>query len=128
MINSTINNLRSSLHASVASLKQAAPAQRIDRSALALQALSQRLHTAINSVLQIRQQQLAVACRSLDTTSPLATLERGYAIVTRQRDGHVLQQATSVEPGEQVTARLAQGRLLCTVDECLETEQRDKQD
>jgi exodeoxyribonuclease VII large subunit len=128
LINSTINNLRSSLHASVASLKQAAPAQRIDRSALALQALSQRLHTAINSVLQIRQQQLAVACRSLDTTSPLATLERGYAIVTRQRDGRVLQQAASIKPGEQVTARLAQGRLLCTVDECQETQQRDEQD
>ena len=54
--------------------------------------------------------------------------DSGYAIVTRQRDGHVLQQATSVEPGEQVTARLAQGRLLCTVDECLETELRDEQD
>jgi exodeoxyribonuclease VII large subunit len=128
LISSTINNLRSSLHASIAALKQAAPKQRIDRNALTLQALTQRLHTAINSALQIRRQQLAVACRSLDTTSPLATLDRGYAIVTCQRDGRVVQQAASVRPGEQVTARLAQGRLLCTVDECLETEQHDEQE
>ncbi len=122
LMNTYINNLRSSLQASVASLKQAAPGQRIDRSALALQALSQRLFTAISTTLQTRQQQLAIACRSLDTTSPLATLDRGYAIVTRQRDGHVVQQASSVKPGEEVTARLARGRLLCTVNECEDTE------
>jgi exodeoxyribonuclease VII large subunit len=63
-----------------------------------------------------------VAGKSLDTVSPLATLYRGYAIVTRQTDGHVVQAAAGVTPGEQVTARLAEGRLLCTVDECLDTE------
>jgi len=73
-------------------------------------------------VLQSRRQQLAVTCRSLDTISPLATLDRGYAIVTRQQDGHVLQQASQVQAGEQVVARLAEGRLLCTVEAALEAE------
>ena len=80
------------------------------------QALTQRLHSAVNERLQTGQQRLAVACKSLDTISPLATLERGYAIVTKQQDNHVLHEAGSVKAGEQIEARLARGRLLCTVD------------
>ena len=83
------------------------------------QALTQRLHSAINERLQTGQQRLAVACKSLDTISPLATLERGYAIVTKP-DNQVLHEAGSVKAGEQVEARLARGRLLCTVDKIVE--------
>ena len=114
-IRSHFNNLQSSLNVAVAILKQAAPGHRISRTELQRQALSQRLRSSITALLQTRQQQLAVACRSLDTISPLATLERGYAIVTQQ-DNHVVHKASSVKPGEQVTAKLAEGQLLCTVD------------
>ena len=116
VIRSYFNNLQSALNVAVAALKQAAPRHRINRNELQLQALSQRLRTVINTLLQTRQRQLAVACKSLDTISPLATLDRGYAIVTRQADSHVVHKAASVKPGEQVTARLAEGQLLCTVD------------
>jgi hypothetical protein len=37
--------------------------------------------------------------------------------VTRHRDGTVVRRAVTVQPGELVEARLAEGRLLCTVDE-----------
>ena len=116
VIRSHFNNLQASLNAAAAALKQAAPRHRINRNELQLQALSQRLRSVINTLLQTRQRQLAVACRSLDTISPLATLDRGYAIVTRQVDSHVVHKAATVKPGEQVTARLAEGQLLCTVD------------
>jgi exodeoxyribonuclease VII large subunit len=115
VMRSYFNGLQSKLNEEVAALKQAAPSARISRTELQLQALSQRLRSSITALLQTRQQQLAVACKSLDTISPLATLDRGYAIVTRQ-DNRVVHKAASVTAGEQVTARLAQGRLLCTVD------------
>jgi len=114
------NKLRSVLDAATATLKQAAPGHRISRNELQLQALTQRLRSGMNTLLQTRQRQWAVACKSLDTLSPLATLDRGYAIVTRQADQHVLLKADSVTPGEQVTARLAQGQLLCSVDKIVQ--------
>jgi exodeoxyribonuclease VII large subunit len=120
VIRSYFNKLRSSLDATTAALKQAAPGYRISRCELQLQALSQRMRTRIRTVLQNRQRQLAVACKSLDTLSPLATLDRGYAIVTRQSDKHVIHKASSVTPGEQLSTRLAQGHLLCTVDKIME--------
>ena len=85
-INSYFNKLQYSLNETLARLKQATPGHRIKRTELQRQALGQRLQTAIHSILQTRQRQLAVACKSLDTISPLATLDRGYAIVTRQAD------------------------------------------
>jgi exodeoxyribonuclease VII large subunit len=57
-----------------------------------------------------------VTSRALDTISPLATLERGYAILSRP-DGVILRDAADVETGDQVHARLGRGRLRCTVDE-----------
>ena len=42
--------------------------------------------------------------------SPLATLDRGYAIVSAP-DGHVLLDATEARPGDTIEARLARGRL-----------------
>ena len=115
-IQSYFNRLRYSLNEALAQLKQATPGHQINRTELQRQALVQRLHAAINSLLQTRQRQLAVACKSLDTISPLATLDRGYAIVTRQADDHVLHKASAVKVGEHIEARLAKGRLLCSVD------------
>jgi len=115
-IHSYFNRLRYSLNEALAQLKQATPGHQINRTELQRQALVQRLHAAINSLLQTRQRQLAVACKSLDTISPLATLDRGYAIVTRQADDHVLHKASAVKVGEHIEARLAKGRLLCSVD------------
>jgi exodeoxyribonuclease VII large subunit len=78
-------------------------------------ALARRLHGAVHAQLRQLQQHLAALARALDTVSPLATLQRGYAIVTTP-DGHVLQTTLHVQRGDRVEARLAHGRLHCTVD------------
>ncbi|MBA2559595.1 MAG: exodeoxyribonuclease VII large subunit [Propionibacteriales bacterium] len=48
--------------------------------------------------------------------SPLATLERGYAVV-QSSAGDVLTSAGQVGTGDRITARLAQGRLSAVVDD-----------
>ena len=98
-------------------MQQLTPQHRIHRTELQRQAIDSRLRTAMNTLLAIRQRRLALACKALDTVSPLATLERGYAIVSRAGEREILRQASAVKPGEQVAARLAQGTLLCTVDD-----------
>lgn len=47
--------------------------------------------------------------------SPLATLERGYAIVTDD-SGHVLVDSGAVKRGTSIEVRLARGGLDATVD------------
>jgi exodeoxyribonuclease VII large subunit len=58
---------------------------------------------------------LRSAARALEATSPLATLARGYAIVTIAGSGAVVRDATEAPPGTEVDARLARGRLRARV-------------
>lgn len=116
-IRSYFNKLHSSLHVLHAALDRLTPRHRIHRTELQRQALEARLRVALDMLFAARQRRLALACKALDTVSPLATLERGYAIVSRAGQHEILRQASAVSPGEQVAARLAHGTLLCTVDE-----------
>ena len=104
-----------------ARLQHVSPAHRIERLGLQQHALTLRLQTAIKTLLSEKQRQLALASRGLDTISPLATLERGYAIVSLLPGRQILHQAGNVKPGDTIEARLAKGVLICTVDQTRES-------
>ncbi len=70
----------------------------------------QRLRQAMARRLERQRLTLGQSARALHAVSPLATLERGYAIVF-DAQGHVLRQATSAAPGDRLRARLADGEL-----------------
>jgi exodeoxyribonuclease VII large subunit len=59
---------------------------------------------------------LAVSVASLDALSPLAVLQRGYALAEDAR-GRLLLDARAVEPGDELHLRLARGRLRCRVEQ-----------
>ncbi len=97
-------------------LQRHAPAQRLAQLHAHIAQLTQRLHATLRLQLSQRRGQLTSLARALDAISPLATLGRGYALVTRS-DGSVLRRAVDVQTGEHVVARLAEGQLLCRVDD-----------
>lgn len=70
-------------------------------------ALEQRLSRAMDAQLQTPRQRLQVLARGLAAISPLATLERGYAIVTR--GDQLIHTVEQVELDQAVDIRLAQG-------------------
>jgi exodeoxyribonuclease VII large subunit len=63
--------------------------------------------------------------RSLRSLSPLATLERGYAIVTQVESGAVLTESTDVSAGDTIGVRLARGSLAAKVTRSEPPEDRD---
>lgn len=73
-----------------------------------------RLQNAARVSLRRAETRLAVSAGRLSAVSPLRTLERGYAVVTDEA-GRVLRRARDVSPGQQITARLAEGQLEATV-------------
>jgi exodeoxyribonuclease VII large subunit len=75
--------------------------------------LRERLHHAAKEQFARARQRLALAQRALNAVSPLATLSRGYAIVTRA--GELLTDAAAVAAGEEIEARLARGALIAHV-------------
>jgi len=81
----------------------------------------QRLNASAEALAQIpkgyfagKEHRLNLAITTLNTASPLATLARGFAMVTRE-DGTLVRDAASVNVGDEVHARLAQGTLKARV-------------
>ncbi len=85
------------------------------RQAPQIASLWQRLKSAVRASVAHERHGLELAMRSLHAVSPLATLDRGYAIVEDVSTGKVLMKGSDVSPGDDVRARLAQGELIATV-------------
>lgn len=77
----------------------------------------QQLQNQMNQQLQHAQQAIANLAAKLDALSPLATLQRGYAIATRAKDQSLIQDATQVAIGEKIHVQLCTGKLECRVDD-----------
>jgi exodeoxyribonuclease VII large subunit len=75
-----------------------------------LSELSQRMRQSIERQLERDRLKLQQAGRALHTISPLATLERGYAILL-DAEGKVLRSAQHVAEGTPLRARLVDGEL-----------------
>jgi exodeoxyribonuclease VII large subunit len=74
----------------------------------------QRLSGAIHRSLKIWHQSFARIAHTLDALSPLAVLERGYAICLTP-EGRVIRSADSVDIDSDVKVRLHEGSLLAKV-------------
>jgi len=77
--------------------------------------LSARLRAAQLALLQEWRERLLPLVRTLQAVSPLATLERGYAIVSLE-NGAILRNAAQAPPGTRIVARLEAGSLRACVE------------
>lgn len=98
-------------------LLQQSPAIEVRQSMHRVSSLQQRLAGAGTSAIDKLHVRLRLATRTLESVSPLATLDRGYAIVSDSNTGAILSDAANVSPGSKITARLAHGSLQATVQE-----------
>jgi exodeoxyribonuclease VII large subunit len=91
------------------------PRHRLEALCAHAAALRQRLVTTFAGSLNALEQRLALASRTLDAVSPLATLGRGFAVVSRVADGTLLRDAAQAPAGTEIEARLARGRVRAQV-------------
>jgi exodeoxyribonuclease VII large subunit len=88
---------------------------RVERDRSRLERQGERLRAAPRSLLERRRTGLDHAGSRLQALSPLATLNRGYAIV--RTGAEAVRDAARVEPGAALDIQLASGTLDATVDE-----------
>jgi exodeoxyribonuclease VII large subunit len=96
-------------------LLRASPAIRVEAQRIRLLAATRALASGARAALVSAQRRFQLAARTLDAVSPLATLDRGYAIIT-DAAGHVLQDAANLAPGNRIAGRLARGGFTATID------------
>jgi len=90
------------------------PQEMIKNKKETISVLERRTFQAIHHRLVREKQGLTTLIRALDAVSPLATLQRGYAIV---QDGQqVIMKIAQVEVESSISVRLQDGRMLCRVE------------
>lgn len=92
-----------------------APSHRLTAQHTRLEHLRSALIRHAESAVQQKSQQLATLVRTLEAVSPLATLQRGYALALKPNSLTPISNAADLQAGELIEIRLARGRLLCQV-------------
>lgn len=115
-----IEQRRAHLQHAALALRAHQPARRLPPLTEHVAMLAGRARAAMAG--RLRQEQLHVQglARSLEAVSPLATVARGYAVLTRE-DGRLVRSVAQASPGDLVQARLPDGRLHMRVEERIET-------
>jgi exodeoxyribonuclease VII large subunit len=107
---------RKKLEAVTDRLSPARAASRAGEGSVRLALARAALDANFGARLDERRARLEVAVASLDALSPLSVLGRGYAL-TQDARGRVLRSSRAVRVGERVRVRLAEGQLVCRVEE-----------
>jgi len=110
-----LNSRRAAFRDCQIRLWQASPIGQVRDAATRHAALVARLQAAILDRLRRARERLLPLVRTLNAVSPLATLERGYAIV-RIADGPIVRDAAQVQPGTVIEARVGVGSLRARVE------------
>ncbi len=97
-----------------ARLQQQTPAHLTRQLTLRYQNLYRRLEQQVGKQMTHYRQKLNNTMHLLDAVSPLATLERGYAIVTDSK-GQVITDAATTAVGHTIHSKLATGAIKSTV-------------
>jgi exodeoxyribonuclease VII large subunit len=106
---------RHQLAAANAKLSQFNPAARIKSQQQRQQYLAQRLQLAMQNKLKQNRAKLANTSQTLQAVSPLATLNRGYALVTEMESGHIVRSVQQLAVGDRIRTRIADGQFVSEI-------------
>lgn len=109
-----IAETRRSLIHSANALQRASPRAQIENRRQRLDDVTRSATRQIQRRLEIQRAELASAARQLNTLNPLATLERGYAIVRKEKT--VVTDAAQVSTNDVVNVRVRDGEFSARVE------------
>lgn len=96
------------------------PALEVERSRERLLISVDRMVTGIRRRIEEVREKSIVSSARLSALSPLATLERGYAIVRSRADGGIVRNSNQLRPGDLVAVTFRHGSASCVVESLTE--------
>ncbi len=115
IVRTGLGERRQTLVQLAAELRHQSPAVRVANARRRLEVAHVAIERAARKAMEQLGQRLAIASRTLDAVSPLATLDRGYSIVTDSK-GTVVTNAQDVRVGQLIDARLTQGSVRARIE------------
>ena len=112
-LHQTLTQKQHQLHLAITRIQARHPGVLCQQAQLKTRGLEAQLMRTMTHILSECKRRLVTQMATLHAVSPLATLDRGYAIATLCH--HVLLDSESVKLGDKVDVRLAKGRITCEV-------------
>ena len=106
-----LSQMRQTLQGHTRALERLSPRARVDTHRQQVDDLLRRASHALAYRLELRRSRLAGLQASLAALSPLATLERGYAIVRQAGTGDVVRSTGQVSAGDLLAIRVQDGEF-----------------
>jgi exodeoxyribonuclease VII large subunit len=97
-------------------LERASPISRVRSERQRLDEISFRLGAAMMHSLQLQRARIEGVRTRLAALSPLAILERGYALVSHKADGRLVTRVGQVSPGDALDVRVSDGSFAVHAD------------
>jgi len=91
------------------------PAYRVEFARMRLNGAEEKLLGAVRAVNDRNGARASILAARLNALSPLATLARGYAVVSDIPGGRTIKSAAEARKGQHVAVRLSDGALACEV-------------
>ncbi len=101
-------------------LERGNPSEKLIRSRSILDSLDKDLKERIKTVLGSKRHVLGIHGARLEGVSPLSCLGRGYSLVYRAKEDHLVRSADQVKTGDNLLIRPARGQILCKVTETMD--------
>jgi exodeoxyribonuclease VII large subunit len=98
------------------SLRHLSPSTRLIQVRQRVDELAARAADGVLHELSLRRERLTGLVGRLEGVAPLATLERGYAIVRQREDGAIVRSVAQVRPGQGLRIRVSDGEFEATAD------------
>lgn len=114
-VGAELDRRRARLQVQIRALQHLSPAARLLQARQRLDELIVRADRAIGRLVSLRRERLAGLLGRLEGVSPLATLERGYAIVRRAADGRVVSSVGDVSVGDLLHVQVRDGEFRAAV-------------
>jgi exodeoxyribonuclease VII large subunit len=99
------------------SRRLADPRRRLSENQMLIDELSLSLWRRFQDGLTRARQRLAHGSERLNGLSPLAVLDRGYAIAHKMPEGRIVKDSAAVKIGDRLSVTFARGKALCAVEE-----------
>ncbi|MDD7384051.1 MAG: exodeoxyribonuclease VII large subunit [Actinomycetaceae bacterium] len=126
-ITRTLNHAQTDIDTISSRVGLAHPEGWIDAREQDISVIQARIRTRISSAMTLAENQLAADTARVRALSPLATIERGYAVLT-DHGGHVVSSVHAVANEDTVSARVSDGSLLMSVTGIRDDEAQQEHD
>jgi len=111
VIDTRLRDARSVLAMNVRALQHLSPRARLSNIRQRFRALNEALQAALGHGLELWRERIEGASARLNALSPLAVLDRGYAVVRHEKTGKIVRSVKQVKIGDRLQVRVSDGEF-----------------